>query len=53
MKLNKFKIFIAGFFIGLMVLSSCYTKKNGIVPCPHGKIDMKSSDLGDIKTEPV
>ena len=37
--MKKIKSFIAViiFFIGLISLSSCYTKKQGIVPCPsHG-----------------
>ncbi len=36
--MKKIKIFIAITIItiGLFSLSSCFTKKRGVVPCPHG-----------------
>lgn len=38
---------------GIILLSSCYTKKKGIVPCPHGYNDIKIEKIGNIRTEPV
>ena len=34
---KKYSIFFSALFIfGVLALNSCYTKKKGIVPCPHG-----------------
>ncbi|NPA44600.1 MAG: hypothetical protein GXO49_03605 [Chlorobi bacterium] len=47
MKKIKSIIIVSVFFIGIISLSSCYTKKRGIVPCPsHGynNVDVESVD---------
>ncbi len=36
MKKIKLFIVVSIFTIGLFSLSSCFTKKRGVVPCPHG-----------------
>ena len=47
--MKKFKafIFVSIFLLGILSLSSCYTKKKGIVPCPsHGynNVDIENVD---------
>ena len=47
MKKIKSLISVIIFFIGLISLSSCYTKKQGIVPCPHGynNVNVENVDI--------
>ena len=46
-------IFVFLFVLGLLSISSCYTKKKGIVPCPHGYNDINIENIDVIPTEKV
>ena len=52
MKKIKTIIAVAIFFLGIFSLSSCYTKKQGIVPCPgHGfnDVEIESVDVVPVR----
>lgn len=54
MKKIKSLIALIIFFIGLISLSSCYTKKQGIVPCPtHGYNNTNIENVDIIPSEKV
>ncbi len=42
------------FFIALFSLSSCYTKKRGVVPCPTwGQVNQGQTNSAAIVTAPI
>jgi len=53
--MKKFKAFIIIiiFFLGLFSLGSCYTKKQGIVPCPHGYNNVNIDNVDVVPFEKV
>jgi len=52
--MKKYRIvFVALLFAGVFLLGSCYAKKKGIVPCPHGFNDVQTEMNNEIPTEPV
>ncbi len=53
MKKNKIAAIVLLIILNLILFSSCYTKKKGIVPCPHGYNDIKVETVGDIRIEPA
>jgi len=54
MKKTKSIILTVIFFIGLFSLSSCYTKKKGIVPCPsHGYNNVNIETVDNMPFEKV
>ncbi len=53
MKKKVSYIFVSLFIFGLLSLSSCYTKKKGIVPCPHGFNDTGIENIDAIPVEKV
>ena len=53
MKKNKIIAVVLLFMLNLFLFSSCYTKRNGIVPCPHGYNDIQIEKVGDIQIEPA
>ncbi len=52
MKTKKYLIVISLFFACLFLLSSCYTKKRGVVPCPTWG-QMNTVDYQHIRSTPV
>ena len=53
MKKKMSYIFVSLFVFGMLSLNSCYTKKKGIVPCPHGYNDTNIESINIIPTEKV
>lgn len=53
MKKNKIIAIVLLFMLNLFLFSSCYTKRNGIVPCPQGYNDIQIEKVGDIQIEPA
>ena len=53
MKKKLSYIFVFLFIFGILSLNSCYTKKKGIVPCPHGYNDTQIENVDLVPVEKV
>ncbi|MCF6364866.1 MAG: hypothetical protein L3J35_01560 [Bacteroidales bacterium] len=53
MKKKVSYLFVLLFIFGILSVNSCYTKKNGIVPCPHGFNNGNIENIDAVPTEKV